>query len=76
VTGGPLAGLKPDDAARAEMLTAMPRPFADALFRFFADGEFDDSSVMPTVESLTGRPARTFRDWARAHVRAFDRKMG
>ena len=32
---------------------------------------FDDSTVLPTVRELTGRPPRTFAQWARAHADAF-----
>jgi hypothetical protein len=48
-----------------------PTPFIEAFFRFYSDGEFDDSSVLDTVERVTRRPARTFADWARAHAQAF-----
>jgi uncharacterized protein YbjT (DUF2867 family) len=60
-----------DDEARAEMLQAIPSQFVDAFFRFFANGEFDDTPVVPTVQQLTGRPPRTFRDWAATHAGAF-----
>ncbi|WP_225850012.1 NAD(P)H-binding protein [Streptomyces sp. HPF1205] len=62
---------RPDDEARAEMSATMPAPYVDAFFRFFADGEFDDAPVLPTVEDLTGRPPRTFREWATAHAAEF-----
>ncbi|MCZ4099953.1 NAD(P)H-binding protein [Streptomyces sp. So13.3] len=63
---------QPDDEARAEMLgNGVPERYVDAFFRFFVDGEFDDTPVLPTVEDLTGRPPRTFEDWARAHADAF-----
>jgi len=31
----------------------------------------DESAVLPTVAELTGRPPRTFRQWAVAHAAAF-----
>ncbi|HEX4818358.1 MAG TPA: NAD(P)H-binding protein [Nonomuraea sp.] len=62
---------QPDDEARAEMSRTVPADFVDAFFRFFADGEFDDSPVLSSVEDLTGSPARTYRDWALAHADAF-----
>jgi len=38
---------------------------------FFADGKLDESAVLPTVEDVTGRPPRSFEQWARAHADAF-----
>jgi uncharacterized protein YbjT (DUF2867 family) len=58
---------QPNDEARAEMSAAMPAEYVDAFFRFFVDGELDESEVLPTVEEVTGRPPRPFRDWVVAH---------
>ncbi|MEW6733161.1 MAG: NAD(P)H-binding protein [Acidobacteriota bacterium] len=60
-----------DREAREEMSKSWSPDFVDAFFRFFADGEFDDSLVLPTVQEMTGRPPRTFQEWARAHVDTF-----
>jgi uncharacterized protein YbjT (DUF2867 family) len=61
-----------DAPARAEMLAAgTPAPIVDALFRFFSDGEYDDSPVVDTVRAVTGRPPSSFVDWARGHADAF-----
>lgn len=61
-----------DDAARAEMLAdGVPPGYVDAFFRFFSNGETDETTVSPTVEEVTGRPPRTFRQWATAHVGDF-----
>ncbi|HZF41523.1 MAG TPA: NAD(P)H-binding protein [Blastocatellia bacterium] len=60
-----------DDEAREEMSKSFPANFVDAFFRFFAEGEFDDSQVLPTVHEITGRQPRAFEQWARAHVDAF-----
>jgi uncharacterized protein YbjT (DUF2867 family) len=57
--------------AREEMSKSFSADFVDALFRFFAEGEFDDSHVLPTVYEITGRRPRAFERWARAHVDAF-----
>jgi uncharacterized protein YbjT (DUF2867 family) len=57
---------QPDPEARNEMSKSMPPEIVDAFFRFFVEGEFDDSSVLPTVSEITGRPPRTFREWALA----------
>lgn len=60
-----------DEEARAEMSQAMPAEYVDAFFRFYADGELDESPVLPTVREVTGREPRTFEQWARAHAHAF-----
>jgi uncharacterized protein YbjT (DUF2867 family) len=60
-----------DEEAKAEMAGTTPQPYIDAFFRFYSEGEFDDSRVVGTVEELTGRPPRRFDQWARDHVAAF-----
>jgi uncharacterized protein YbjT (DUF2867 family) len=60
-----------DEAARAEMSAAMPAEYVDAFFRFFVDGDLDESAVLPTVQEVTGRPPRSFEAWATAHAAAF-----
>jgi uncharacterized protein YbjT (DUF2867 family) len=62
---------QPDEEARAEMSEAMPAEYVDAFFRFFVDGDVDESAVRETVEEVTGRPPRRFEEWARAHADAF-----
>lgn len=62
---------QPDDQARAEMSKTVPAEYVDAFFRFYADGTLDESKVLPTVHALTGRPPRTFEQWAAAHAAAF-----
>jgi (4-alkanoyl-5-oxo-2,5-dihydrofuran-3-yl)methyl phosphate reductase len=74
VLGRPLKYVNvPDDAARKSMNEmGMPGPYVDAmigliqLLRSFG-------RIEPTqdVEKLTGRPARTFRQWAEANAGAF-----
>jgi uncharacterized protein YbjT (DUF2867 family) len=72
VLGRPLRfEAQPDDEARAEMSASMPAKYVDAFFRFYADGTLDESIVWPTVHDLTGRPPRTFAQWAAAHAGAF-----
>lgn len=61
---------QPDDEALADLKSAPPG-FADAFFRFFVKGEFDDATVSPTVKEITGREPRSFEQWARAHAEAF-----
>jgi uncharacterized protein YbjT (DUF2867 family) len=60
-----------DDEARAEMSAAMPEEYVDAFFDFYVAGAVDETSVLPTIEAVTGRPARTFREWAEANADAF-----
>lgn len=60
-----------NEEARAEMTRTLPAPYVDAFMDFFADGNLDESQVLPTVEQLTGRPPRTFEQWATAHAAAF-----
>jgi uncharacterized protein YbjT (DUF2867 family) len=60
-----------DDEARAQMAADTPAQLIDAFFRFFSAGEFDDSPVVDTVRQVTGRPPRTFEQWARAHAYLF-----
>lgn len=65
---------QPDEEARTEMLASMPPEYVDAFFAFFADGDYDDSRVYPTVADVTGRAPRTFADWAAAHADAFSER--
>ncbi|HEY0495234.1 MAG TPA: NAD(P)H-binding protein [Kutzneria sp.] len=62
---------QPDDEARAEMLAQMPAEYVDAFFSFYSDGKLDETTVFPTVTEVTGRPPRTFADWARANAGRF-----
>jgi uncharacterized protein YbjT (DUF2867 family) len=57
---------QPDAEARAELLAGgTPAPIVDALFRFYSDGEFDDSRIVDTVRAITRREPGRFADWAR-----------
>ncbi|RZS29461.1 uncharacterized protein YbjT (DUF2867 family) [Herbihabitans rhizosphaerae] len=62
---------RPNDEARVVMEAALPQEYVDAFFDFYVAGNLDESPVLPTVPDLLGRPARTFRDWATAHLDAF-----
>jgi uncharacterized protein YbjT (DUF2867 family) len=72
VLGRPLR-LEPlsNEAARERMSGQMPAAYVDAFFDFYVHGSLDESIVYPAVAELTGRPARTFREWALAHAGAF-----
>jgi uncharacterized protein YbjT (DUF2867 family) len=60
-----------NEEARADMSRAMPAEYVDAFFRFFVDGDLDESTVLPTVQEITGRAPRSFEAWVRAHADAF-----
>jgi uncharacterized protein YbjT (DUF2867 family) len=62
-----------DLEARVDLEAAMPRAYVDAFFDFNVKGTLDESPVLPTVEQVTGRPPRSFREWAAAHAGAFRR---
>jgi uncharacterized protein YbjT (DUF2867 family) len=60
-----------DAEARADMSSKMPAEYVDAFFKFYVDGDLDESQVLPTFEQITGRRPATFAQWARAHASAF-----
>jgi uncharacterized protein YbjT (DUF2867 family) len=62
---------QPDDEARTEMSASMPAEYVDAFFDFYVQGTLDESRPQPDVAAVTGRPPRTFRQWAQAHASAF-----
>lgn len=62
---------QPDDEARAEMSATTPEKYVAAFFSFYAEGTLDESVPLSTVADLTGRPPRTFEQWARTHAAAF-----
>jgi uncharacterized protein YbjT (DUF2867 family) len=63
----------PPEAVRAGLLrSGMSEQVIDAVIgRANADDSFG-AEVLPTVEQLLGRPARTFTDWAHAHINIFE----
>lgn len=61
----------PDDQARADMEKTMPAEYVDAFFHFHRDGALDESHVFPDVEQVTGRPPRSFEEWALHHIDRF-----
>jgi hypothetical protein len=60
-----------DEDARTEISATTAAGYVGAFFDFYARGSLDESKVLPTVPELTGRPARTFAQWAAAHADAF-----
>jgi uncharacterized protein YbjT (DUF2867 family) len=62
----------PPDVARQEMLAEGSSPeLADAALAYWARLVTDGEPVTPTVQELTGTPARTFLEWAVEHVADF-----
>jgi uncharacterized protein YbjT (DUF2867 family) len=60
-----------NDDARKEMSANMPPEYVDAFFNFFVEGSIDETTVLPTVADVIGRPPRTFREWAKEHASEF-----
>jgi uncharacterized protein YbjT (DUF2867 family) len=60
-----------NEEARREMSASMPAAYVDGFFDFFVAGSLDETTVLPTVEVVTGRPPRTFREWVQAHADDF-----
>jgi uncharacterized protein YbjT (DUF2867 family) len=60
-----------DDEARTQMEADTPAPLIEGFFRFFTDGEYDDSVVVGSVDAITGHQPRRFDQWARDHAREF-----
>jgi uncharacterized protein YbjT (DUF2867 family) len=56
-----------DDDAHSRMSETMPPQLVDAFFRFYRDGEYDDSHVTPIAADLLGRPPADFTAWAARH---------
>src|SRR5262249_55101213 len=54
------------EVAREEMSTIMPPVIANMLLQAFAVAVDSPAPVTPVVEQVTGRPARTFCEWAAA----------
>lgn len=61
------------EEALAEMMQGgrMTEEAANSLLKMFASFVGRRSEVSPEVERITGRPARTFHDWAVEHAGAF-----
>ncbi|MFD8727868.1 MULTISPECIES: NAD(P)H-binding protein [unclassified Streptomyces] len=62
----------PLDRAREALLAKYPQPVAEAFLESAERRRAGaKAAVLPTVEKLTGRPARTFRTWAADHTASF-----
>ncbi|MDX3538996.1 NmrA family NAD(P)-binding protein [Streptomyces sp. MB09-01] len=53
------------------MATGVSRADAEYVVGWYADPEGDATTVVDTVERVTGRPARTFAQWAAEHAGRF-----
>ncbi|RAS70762.1 uncharacterized protein YbjT (DUF2867 family) [Lentzea atacamensis] len=61
-----------EDEARAEMLAAgRPVEIVDVLLGWKRDMPAEGYTVVPTVEDVLGRPARSFAGWAEEHAGDF-----
>ncbi len=61
----------PPELARERMLRRLPAPIVDGLLDIFAAATTRPAEVLPTVEEVTGRPARTYAEWAADHRKDF-----
>jgi uncharacterized protein YbjT (DUF2867 family) len=59
------------DVARRELLAAWPPPVADMLLSAYAAAADRPAFLTLAIEDVTGRPARTFREWATDHAAEF-----
>lgn len=54
--------------ARADLVQVMPEPVVDMVLAYLAASVDEPPTVLPTVETITGRPGRTLEQWARDHA--------
>ncbi|MFD9904228.1 NAD(P)H-binding protein [Streptomyces sp. NPDC059063] len=59
------------EQARAEMTAYMPADIVDATLDFLGSPKPAEVQVHDTVSAVTGRPARSFAEWARENAAAF-----
>jgi uncharacterized protein YbjT (DUF2867 family) len=65
---------QPREEARAQMLAGWGNPdYVDQALDYWAGLVTEPEPVTSTVEEVTGRPARTFRQWADDHAADFSR---
>lgn len=56
---------------RAELAGFMPGEVVDMLLGYWAEAVDHPDPVLPTVEEVTGRPARSFAQWVADHAADF-----
>jgi uncharacterized protein YbjT (DUF2867 family) len=59
------------EAMRSQMLTWLPPAVVDGALTYWARLVTEPEVVSPTVEEVTGAPARSFRDWVSDHAGDF-----
>ena len=64
------------ETARHEVLAAWPAPVVDMLLSAYAAAVDRPAFRTSAIEDLTGRPARTFREWAADHLAEFAMARG
>ena len=73
-TGTPIAvNAVSREAWKASMADRMPGGLGDTLLDLWRSSDGIPVPTTTTVEELTGRPARTFAEWARDHAASFTR---
>ncbi|GGT45869.1 NmrA family NAD(P)-binding protein [Streptomyces purpureus] len=60
-----------EQAVERLMATGVSRPDADYVVGWYAAPTDDSTTVVETVEQVTGRPARTFAQWVAEHAERF-----
>lgn len=71
-TGRQIRTVPVDRAAwKAQTAGHMPEPFTDALLDWWKAHDGSPTELTDTLERLTGRPPRTFAEWAAEHAGAF-----
>ncbi|MEU1818892.1 NmrA family NAD(P)-binding protein [Streptomyces roseifaciens] len=58
------------------MATGVPRADAEYVIGWYAASSEDSKTVVDTVQQVTGRPARTFAQWAAEHAERFQAPPG
>jgi uncharacterized protein YbjT (DUF2867 family) len=64
----------PPEAFAREMAKYMPESIIKMLLDYWVDTVAVPDVVLPTVNQVTGRPARTLAEWANDHAFAFSRR--
>ncbi|WP_256671549.1 NAD(P)H-binding protein [Nocardia cyriacigeorgica] len=57
--------------AREAMLGFMPEPVVETTLDIIGAPTADELRISPDIQNVLGRPARTFAEWAQAHIAAF-----
>ncbi|MFD0365437.1 NmrA family NAD(P)-binding protein [Nocardia sp. GCM10030253] len=65
------AAITHEQAIERLMATGVPRADAEYVIGWYAAPTAEATTVVDTVEKVTGRPARTFEEWANEHADRF-----